>query len=79
MVELKLTCGFRTAKVYSLFTEVLSDEKVPSSGHFRVSKELAHYVCRSFQKYPDLQDGSAYDMLCLNAVKPLLSQEKVAI
>lgn len=68
MVELK--CGFLTAKTYSLFKELFSDENVPSSGHFRVRKELAHCVCRSFQKYLPLWDRSAYDVLCLNEVKP---------
>lgn len=54
IVELRLTCGFLTAKTYSLFTELLSEGKGPSSGHFRVSKKLARGVCRSFQKYPHL-------------------------
>lgn len=51
MVELKLKCGFLTTETCSFFIELFSDEKVPSSGHFRVRKELAHCVCRSFQKY----------------------------
>lgn len=79
MVELKLKCGFLTTKTHSLFTELFSHEKVPSSGHFRVRKELARRACRSFQKYPALWDRSAYDMLCLNEVKPFLSQERVDV
>lgn len=46
---------------------------------FQGKKELVHCACRSFQKYPALQDRSAYDMLYLNEVKPLLSQERVDI
>lgn len=64
----KHKCGFLTTETDSLFTEQFSDEKVPSSGHFRVRKELASCVCRSFQKYLALWDRSAYDMLCLNEV-----------
>lgn len=79
MVELKLKCGFLTTETYSLFTELFSDEKVPSSGHFRVGKELAHCVCRSFQKYLALWDRFTYDILCLNEVKPFLSQERVEV
>lgn len=70
----KHKCGFLTTETDSLFTEQFSDEKVPSSGHFRVRKELASCVCRSFQKYLALWDRSAYDMLCLNEVKSFLSQ-----
>lgn len=38
MVELKLKCGFLITKTYSLFPELFLDEKVPTSGHFRVRR-----------------------------------------